>query len=59
MNDNNKSFKTALEKEKWNNVYYFYTIFQLTKKPEDKIKFNLCRNIYYRKIRQAKKVWDT
>ena len=23
----------------------FYTIFQQTKKPEDKIKFNVCRNI--------------
>ena len=31
-------------------------MFQQTKKPEDKIKFNVCRNIYNRKIRQVKKV---
>jgi len=35
----------------------FYTIFQQTKKPEDKIKFDICRNIYSRKIRQAKKIY--
>ena len=34
-----------------------YTMFQQTKKPEDKIKFNVCRNIYNRKIRQVKKVY--
>jgi len=37
----------------------FYYIFQQTKKPEDKIKFNVCRNIYNGKIRQAKKVYFT
>ena len=113
MNDNNiKSFKTALEKEKWINVFLsktaemaaiefnqiffmnfekhfplqknknknarkvplnqfmtkellslrtqklsLYTIFQQTKRPEDKIKFSVCRNMYNRKIRQAKKVY--
>ena len=35
----------------------FYTIFQQTKKTEDKIKFNVCRNIYNRKKSQAKKVY--
>ena len=35
----------------------FYTIFQQTKKPKDKIKLDVCRNIYSRKIRQAKKVY--
>ena len=35
----------------------FFTIFQQTKRPEDKIKFSVCRNIYNRKITQAKKVY--
>ena len=35
----------------------FSTVFQQTKRHEDKTKFNVCRNIYNRKIRQAKKVY--
>ena len=34
-----------------------YIIFQQTKKPEDKIKSSVCRKIFNRKIRQAKKVY--
>ena len=37
----------------------FSTVFQQTKRHEDKTKFNVCRNIYNRKIRQAKKVYSS
>jgi len=37
-----------------------YTFFQQIKKPEDKIKFSVVyKNIYNRKIRQAKKVYSS
>ena len=31
-----------------------FSIFQLSKKPEDKIKYNQCRNEYNRKVRREK-----
>ena len=34
-----------------------FIFFLQTKKPEDKIKFSVWRNIYNRKIKQAKKVY--
>ena len=35
----------------------FFSVFQLSKKPEDKIKYNKCRNEYNRKVRRAKKLY--
>ena len=35
----------------------YFSIFQLSKKPEDKIKYNQCRNEYNRKVRRAKKLY--